>query len=105
MKVQIKENSWVAMLAAKKMKAVKVAIVFGNTIHLHNTSRTEFLNDSDWVCHELKHVLQYHQNGFAGFIGKYLFDWMRNGYHNNRFEVEARESEKDISLIKETQFI
>ena len=87
------------------MKADKVAIVFGNTIHLHNTSRTEFLNDSDWVCHELKHVQQYQQNGFAGFIGKYLFDWMKNGYHNNRFEVEARESEKDVSLIKKTRFI
>ena len=104
MKVQIKENSWVAKLAANKMQTDKVAIVFGNTIHLHNTSRTEFLNDSDWVCHELKHVQQYQQNGFAGFIGKYLFDWMRNGYHNNRFEVEARESEKDVSLIKKTQF-
>jgi hypothetical protein len=39
MKVQIKENSWVAKLAAKKMHADKVAIVFGNTIHLHNTSK------------------------------------------------------------------
>ena len=74
MNVQIKENSWVAKLAAKKMHADKVAIVFGNTIHLHNTSRKEFLNDSDWVCHELKHVQQYQQNGFAGFISKYLFD-------------------------------
>ena len=105
MKVQIKENSWVAKLAAKKMKADKVAIVFGNTIHLHNTSRIEFLNDSDWVCHELKHVEQYQKNGFTGFIRKYLFDWMKNGYYNNRFEVEARESEKNVSLIKAAQFI
>jgi Domain of unknown function (DUF4157) len=105
MKVQIKENSWVAKLAAKKMQADKVAIVFGNTIHLHNTSRTEFLNDSDWVSHELKHVQQYQENGFVGFISKYLFDWVKNGYHNNRFEVEARESEKDVSLIKKTRFI
>ena len=104
MKVQLKENSWVARLAAQKMKADKVAIVFGNSIHLHNTTRNEFLSDSDWVCHELKHVQQYQQNGFAGFIGKYLFDWMKNGYYNNRFEVEARESEKDVSLIKKTKF-
>lgn len=105
MKVQIKENSWVAKLAAKKMQADKAAIVFGNTIHLHNTSRTEFLNDSDWVCHELKHVQQYQENGFVGFIGKYLFAWMKNGYNNNRFEVEARKSEKNVSLIKKTRFI
>jgi hypothetical protein len=105
MKVQVKENSWLAKLAAKKMKADKVAIVFGNTIHLHNTSRTEFLNDTDWVCHELKHVQQYQQNGVAGFIGKYFFDWMKNGYYNNRFEVEARKSEKDVLLLQKVQFV
>ena len=105
MKVRIKENSWVAKMAAAKMKADKVAIVFGNTIHLHNTSRSEFLQDNDWVCHELKHVQQYQQNGFAGFIVKYLFDWVKNGYYNNKFEVEARESEKDGNLRKECSLL
>lgn len=104
MQVRIKENSWVAKIAAAKMKAGKVAIVFGNTIHLHNTSRTEFLNDKRWVSHELKHVEQYKQNGFAGFIAKYVFDWMKNGYYNNKFEIEARESEED-ELFKEIEFI
>ena len=105
MKVRIKENSWVAKAAAIKMKVNKVAIVFGNTIHLHNTSRAEFICDSDWVCHELKHVEQYQQNGFTGFICKYLFDWMKNGYYNNRFEVEERKSEKEISLITKAEFV
>ncbi len=73
MKVRIKENSWVAKMAAAKMKADKVAIVVGKTIHLHNTSKQEFLSDRYWVCHELKHVEQYRQNGFVGFITKYLF--------------------------------
>lgn len=105
MKVYIRENSWVAKMAAVKMKADKVAIVFGSTIHLHNTKRNEFLNDTDWVCHELKHVEQYRQNGFAGFIVKYLFDWLKNGYYHNKFELEARESEKDEELMKEVKFI
>ena len=105
MKVRIKENAWVAKLAAKKMKADKVAIVFGSTIHLHNTSRHEFLNDSDWLCHELKHVEQYQQNGFVGFIVKYFFDWIKNGYQNNRFEIEARKSEKDLLLIDKMELI
>ena len=100
MKVRIKENSWVAKLAAAKMKADKVAIVFGNTIHLHNTSRNEFLHHKEWVCHELKHVHQYQQNGFVGFIAKYLFDWVKNGYYGNRFEVEARASEGDVGYKK-----
>lgn len=105
MKVRVKENSWIAKLAAKKMKADNVAIVFGRTIHLHNTSKQQFLNDPDWLRHELKHVQQYQQNGFAGFICKYVFDWMKNGYYNNRFEKEARESEGDNTLLQNVEFI
>lgn len=105
MEVRIKENSWIAKLAAVKMKAKKLAIVVGSTIHLHNTKRNEFLNDTDWVCHELKHVEQYRQNGLAGFLVTYLFDWMKNGYYHNKYEVEARESEKDENLMKEVKFI
>jgi len=103
MKVYIKENSWLARIAAAKMKADKAAIVFGSTIHLHNSSREAFLADSDWVCHELKHVQQYRDNGFAGFLIKYLVDWIKNGYYNNKFEVEARKSEKDLSLLENTE--
>ena len=105
MKVFIKENSWVAKIAAAKMKVDKVAIVFGSTIYLHNTSRSGFLENSDWVCHELKHVEQYRQNGFMGFLLKYLFDWMKNGYYNNKFEVAARDSEKDRELMKKILFV
>jgi len=105
MKVRVMENSIVAKLAAFKMKAQKVAIVFGNTIYLHNTTRQEFMKDKCWVCHELKHVEQYQQNGFIVFIMKYLFDWLKNGYYNNRFEVEARNSEMEELLINKVQFI
>ncbi len=105
MNVRIREDSWVAKIAAAKLRSDKVAIVFGNVIHLHNTSTKEFLNDSDWVCHELKHVEQYKQHGFAGFIIKYLFEWIRHGYYKNKFEVEARENEKNTALIKNAVFI
>ena len=105
MQVRVKENSWIAKLAAVKMNAEKLAIVFGSTIHLHNTRRDEFLQDKDWVCHELKHVEQYRQNGFTGFLLTYLFDWKKNGYYNNKYEVAARESEKDEKLMKGVQFI
>ena len=103
--VRIKENSWVAKLAAARLKSVKVAIVFGNTIHLHNTSREDFLKDKDWVCHELKHVEQYKQHGYIGFITKYLLDWVKNGYYNNRFEKEARDSEKDKTLMNKFNIV
>lgn len=103
--VRIKENSWVAKLAAAKMRSEKVAIVFGNTIHLHNTTREDFLENSNWVCHELKHVEQYEQHGFIGFIAKYLYDWMKNGYYNNRFEKEARDCEKDTTLLNKFNIV
>jgi hypothetical protein len=105
MKVRIRENSFVARLAAIKLNSSQMAIVFGNTIHLHNTKREDFLKDTSWVCHELKHVEQYKKNGFAGFLAKYLLQWIRNGYHKNIFEIEARANEQNESLLNETEFI
>lgn len=104
-KVKIKENSMLARLAAAGMKADQLAIVFGNTIHLHNTGRAAFLSDPNWVCHELKHVQQYRQYGFAGFLTRYLYDWIRHGYYNNKFEKEARVAEGKRELLSGIEFI
>ena len=89
----IKENSWIAKLAAKKLGSDKVAIVIGRTIHLHNTSQQDFLNDEKWVKHELCHVKQFEQNGLLLFITKYLWESIKHGYQNNKYEVEARKAE------------
>jgi hypothetical protein len=105
MKVRIKENSVLAKIAAAKMKADKLAIVFGHTIHLYNTGRAEFLNDRDWVCHEIKHVHQYKQHGYTGFIVKYLYDSIKRGYYNNRFEKEARDAECNRELLNGVEFV
>ncbi len=104
MKVRIKENSWIAKLAAAKLKSQQVALVIGHTIHLYNTSREAFLADPQWVCHELKHVLQYRQYGVPGFLFRYITDCARNGYYNSRFEKEARGEENNLSLLKEVVF-
>ena len=92
----IKENSWIAKLAAAKLKSKRVAIVIGKTIHLHNTSKQNFLKDERWVKHELCHVKQFHQNGYLLFILKYLWESIKHGYFNNRYEVEARKAEELI---------
>jgi hypothetical protein len=89
----IKENSWVAKLAAIKLRSKRVAIVIGSTIHLHNTSEQDFLQDERWVKHELCHVKQFHQYGFVNFIVKYLWESIKKGYFNNKYEAEAREAE------------
>ena len=91
----IKENSWLAWLAAKKLKAGSVAMVLGKTIHLHNCTKEDFMRDKKWLSHELCHVRQFEQYGFVGFIVRYLAESVRRGYYNNRFEVEARAAEKD----------
>ena len=89
----IKENSWVAWLAAKKLKVPAVAIVIGKTIHLHHASKADFLNNSRWVKHELCHIRQFKEYGYLLFMLKYVWESILHGYHNNKYEIEVRNSE------------
>lgn len=93
MQFYIKEKSILARIAAWKLKSKGAAIVFGKTIHLHNISRDQFLQNTRLMRHELCHVRQYQQHGFFPFLFKYLVESIRKGYTNNRFEVEARNAE------------
>lgn len=90
----IKEDSWLAKLAAKKLQAKSVAMVVGKTIHLHGSSKENFLADERWVKHEMCHIKQYKEYGNVFFLTKYLWESLKVGYYNNKFEVEAREAEK-----------
>lgn len=89
----IKENSWLAKIAAWKLDSDSVAMVLGKTIHLHNTGKSDFLNDERWLKHELCHIKQFKEHGYFIFVIKYLWESIRKGYYNNRFEVEARNAE------------
>jgi hypothetical protein len=93
--VRIRENSWVAAIAAYKLGVPSVALTLGKTIHLHKTSRSAFFADRRWVRHELAHVEQFRRYGFWKFIFLYLAESLRKGYYHNKFEVEAREWERD----------
>lgn len=77
-----------------KLGTKAVAMVLGKTIHLHNTTKNDFLQDEKWLKHELCHIKQFKEHGYMGFIVKYLWESIRKGYHNNRFEVEARKAEE-----------
>lgn len=103
-RVKIKENSFVARLAAWKLKATSVAIVFGSTIHLWRVSKHQFLKDESWVRHELEHIRQYQKFGIMPFLCSYLWEWMRKGYYRNRFEVEARLAEKKLGSVNGNEF-
>ncbi len=90
----IKENSWLAKIAAIKLGAKAVAMVLGKTIHLHNTTKADFLKDEKWVKHELCHIKQFKEHGYFLFLLKYLWESLQKGYYNNRFEIEARNAEE-----------
>ena len=90
----------IARLAAWKLNYNKVAIVIGKTIHLHNTNQQEFLEDKQWLLHELKHIEQFRRHGFLLFIFLYLWESLRHGYINNKYEIEARAAENDEQLFQ-----
>lgn len=91
--VRIKENSWIAKIAAKKIQTNNVAIVIGKTIYLHNSTTNDLLQNKKWLKHEMCHVKQFQQHGFFSFIIKYLWESLKKGYYKNKYEVEAREAE------------
>jgi hypothetical protein len=91
--IKLKENSWIAALAAWKMKADCVALVLGHTIHLHNISPEAFKASPGWVKHELQHVEQFKRLGFVRFLLVYAWYSLIYGYFNNPLEKEAREAE------------
>ena len=95
MELRIKENSWIAKLAAKKLKSKNVAIVIGSTIHLYNVTKQQFLQNEKWVKHEVCHLKQFQKHGYFSFILKYLWESIRHGYHQNKYEEEARRAEEE----------
>jgi hypothetical protein len=95
MQFHIKENSWIAKMAAAKLRSGQVAIVIGKTIHLHRVSKNDFLHDERWMKHEMCHVRQFEKYGFFNFIFKYLVESIKSGYYNNKFEAEARAAENE----------
>ncbi len=105
LRVKIRPHSKIAALAARVMKAKNIAIVFRNTIYLHNCAKEDFLQDKRWLRHEVAHVYQYRRLGFFPFLASYLAECIRKGYYNNKFEVEARASEQDEGILERVQVI
>ncbi len=96
--IRIRENSPLARLAAKKLRAANVALVFRKTIHLHGTTAADFRKNPSWVAHELQHVRQYERYGTIGFLLRYLFYSLQKGYFKNPLEAEARAAEGNRML-------
>jgi len=99
--VFIKENALVAKIAARILKTDRVAIVFSRKIYLYNVSAKDFLRNTKWLLHELKHVQQYETAGFIPFILKYSLLSLKYGYNNNPYELAACAAEQEDALLND----
>ena len=104
MKIRIKERSLIARIAAFVLRTNNVAIVFGKTIFLWNATKEDLINNKKWLRHELVHVQQFLRYGFFPFIFMYLWESVKKGYYQNKFEIEARAFEKPRDDIKDDEF-
>jgi hypothetical protein len=100
-RIHIRENAFLAFLAARILRCSQVAVTIGHTIHLYGVSKAGFIGDERWLRHEVEHVLQYRRQGFVLFLLQYLWQSLRHGYRENAFERAARQSEHDTALLQQ----
>src|SRR3954454_4113147 len=89
MKVRFKEKSLIARIGATLLREKCIAVTIGNTIHLWNASMEDIIKNKKWLQHEFVHIQQFKQYGFVKFLLLYLWESLKNGYYNNKFEIEA----------------
>ncbi len=86
--VKIYEHSWFARLHGGALATTR-----RNRIYLRHSAE-HFFARPDFVLHEFCHVVQQWQTGQLT-VRRYLLEWFRRGYWDNRFEIEAREFADD----------
>lgn len=101
---RIREDSGLARLAARRMGTANMAVTVGRTIYLYHATRAEFLGNPRWVNHEICHLLQFRRYGFFGFLWRYGWETMQQGYRGNKYEKEALAAENDGSLLGKVCF-
>ena len=62
-----------------------------NTIYFKDV---ESMNNQRLLKHELKHIEQMERDGKVKWLIRYYYYWIRYGYINNPYEIEARQAEK-----------
>ncbi len=86
--IEIIENSW---FARAHLRAI--ATTRRNRIYLSGSAH-DFFTDPGLMLHEYCHVVrQWWPRRLT--ILRYLLEWLRRGYWDNRFEIEAREFAED----------
>jgi len=87
-RVQIIEHSLFTRLHGRA-----VATTRRGRIYLRG-SAADFFTDPVLMLHEYCHVLKQWEPRLLT-TGRYLLEWLRRGYWDNRFEIEAREFAAD----------
>ncbi len=92
--VELIEHSWRVRWHPRALAATRP-----NRIYLRG-SLEEFARDAELVLHEYFHVLeQWRPRRLTRW--RYVWEWLRRGYRDNRFEVEAREfAEKNLGKFR-----
>ena len=82
-RVKIIEHSWFTRLHGRA-----IATTRRRRIYLRG-SAAEFFTDPALMLHEYCHVLNQWEPRLLT-TGRYVLEWLRRGYWDNRFEIEAR---------------
>jgi hypothetical protein len=88
--VTVRRNRWIPAIGGvtANMKGSAAAVTLGGTIVVHPRVRI----DAGLLVHELVHVRQWREDRL--FAVRYAAEWVRRGYWQNRYEVEAYERER-----------
>ncbi len=86
--VEIVEHSWFTKLHGRAHATTR-----RRRIYLRG-SAADFFDDPVLMLHEYFHVLRQWEPRELS-VWRYLLEWFRRGYWDNRFEVEAREFTTD----------
>jgi Domain of unknown function (DUF4157) len=86
--VRVIEHSWIA-----KAHLRATATTRRRRIYLRGSAEDFFENPS-LMLHEYCHVFKQWEPGLLT-TARYILEWLRRGYWDNRFEIEAREFASD----------
>lgn len=87
-RVEIIEYSWFARLHMRAKATTR-----RRRIYLRGSAESFFQNPA-LILHEYCHVLRQWEPGLLT-TPRYIGEWLRRGYWDNRFEIEAREFATD----------
>jgi hypothetical protein len=86
--VRVIEHSWIARAHVRATATTR-----RRRIYLRG-SAADFFANPGLMLHEYCHVLKQWEPGLLTTT-RYVIEWMRRGYWDNRFEIEAREFAAD----------